>query len=420
MRSRIAAAAVAATLVTGLAACSSASKASSGGAPAAPAASTSATAPTSTSAPASSTAFTAAQLEKMRAKVAAVFGQGVTVRAVYTQPDIDSKELAADFDSPATMTAVWGSGPAGSDRPMLCGMTKYNGIVIGTVQPADDGTATVPVLLYQGSKAGSAVTTVTLDATSGLIKGTACGGATNAADFPGIAPIAAYYGATVDGNLSVVNDKSDPDFTQAFAAWEPADSDYDKPTCSQSGPDRWIVALTGATASSSAWDFAPQPVRTLPDPTVPSSAVGFGSSLAVDLGASKISRVTCFRANPPAADSTHSPDYAMELLDYYRLAADQKSLGVDAEAAIRPFFVSDAAFATAWQNTGTVPLLCTKKIPGSVGVAEGSTPTTSGSHATVKMVTWPDWHPDAPGQEASKFTVVFDTSTMKISSITCA
>jgi hypothetical protein len=347
-----------------------------------------------------------------------VFGQGITPSSKSAAPTIDSAELAADFDSPATMNAVWGSGPAGSDRPMDCGM-KYNGIAIGSVQPVGDGTATVPVVLYQGAKAGPAEITVTVDATSGAIKGTKCGGAPNAADFPGIAPIAAYYGAVVDVDLSVVNDKSEPYFTPTFAAWRPADSDYDEQTCTQNGPDRWIVALTGTTSSSSAWDYSPATVRTTPDPQVPALRTGFESSLAVDLGSSKISRVTCFGAKPPAADNAHPSDYAQKLMDYYRLAADQKSLGVDAEAAIKPFFVSDTAFTTAWKNTGTVPLLCSKKVPGSVGVADGSTPTTSGSHTKVDMVTWPQWHPDAPGQEASKFTVVFDTATMKISSITC-
>jgi hypothetical protein len=52
-------------------------------------------------------------------------------------------------------------------------------------------------------------------------------------------------------------------------------------------------------------------------------------------------------------------------------------------------------------------------------MADGSTPTTAGSRTTVNMVTWPMWHPDNPGQEASKFKIVLDTTSMKISSITC-
>lgn len=433
MRSRVAAAAVAASLITGLAACSSTSKAVSGATPSAPGSSTSATtavttaatspasaASTSANSGGSSGAFAPALLETMRSKVAAVFGQGVTVSSVFTPPTIDTRELAADFDSPATMKAVWGSGAAGSERPMDCGMAKYEGIAIGAVQASGTSAATVPVALYEGAKAGPAVVTVTLDAASGVIKGTTCGGAVNAADFPGITPVAAYYGGTVTMDKSVINQSLDPYFTPAYASWRPADADYTPPTCSQNGPDRWVVALTGTTSSASTWDFAPGPVASTVDPQVPQAPVGFRSALAVDLGSRKISRVTCGNANPPATDSAHPADYAQALMDYYRAAADQASLGVDPKAAIQPFFVSDTAFATAWKNTGTVPLLCTKKVPGSVQVANGTTPTTSGTRVTVKMVTWPNWHPDAAGQEASKFTLVLDTTSMKISSITCA
>jgi hypothetical protein len=431
MRSRIATAAVAATLVAGLGACSSTSKGAAGGAPTAAGTSASATVPsatatTPTSAPSAgsttsggSDAFTATQLETMRSKVAEVFGRGVTASSIYVKSPVDSTGLAADFDSAATMNAVWGSAGAASDRPMDCGMAKYNGVAIGSVKASGDNAATVQVLLYEGAKAGTAEITVALDPASGVIKGTTCGGAPDPADFPGIAPIGTYYGATANVDLSVVNNKQQPYFTSAFAAWHPADQDYDKPTCSQNGPDRWIVALTGTTSASSSWDFAPETVRSTPDPQTPAMPVGFYSSLAVDLGSNKISRVTCDEAYPPKADSAHQAEYARALMDYYSLAADQKSLGVDAEAAIRPFFVSDAAFTKAWADTGAVPLLCAKKVPGAVQVANGTTPTSAGSTTTVKLVTWPQWHPDNPGQELSKFTVTLDTSTMKIASITC-
>lgn len=348
-----------------------------------------------------------------------MFSQGVTVSPTFTAPTVDTAELAADFDSPATMTAVWGPGTTtGADRPMDCGTAKYNGVVIGAVQSSGDA-ATVPVLLYSGAKAGTTAITVTLDPASGVVKGVSCGGAPDLAAFPGVAPIAAYYGATAGADSSVVNDKTDPYFTPAFAQWRPADADYDKATCRQDGPDRWAVALTGATSASSTWDFAAEPVRTVAGPQAPGASVGFASSLAVDLGSTKISRVTCFRANPPKADSTHPADYARALMDYYRLAADQHSLGVDAKAAIQPLFVSTAAFTKAWSTTGAVPLMCTKQVPGSVAVADGSTPTASGALTTVHMVTWPDWHPGTPGQEASTFTVVLDKKTMKISSVAC-
>ncbi|MBS2550977.1 hypothetical protein KGQ19_29305 [Catenulispora sp. NL8] len=441
MRSRIstaAVAAIAASLVAGLGACSSTSKAAGGGSTAAP--STSATAPAggagtssptgdgspsagspSTGSPStgSTSAFTAAQLEAMRAKVASAFGQGVTAPPHYDQPTVNTTELAADFDSPATMNASWGTGPVGSERPMDCGTAKYDGIVIGAVR-ASGSNATVPVMLYENNKAGAVEVTVTVDPASGVIKGTACGGAPSPTDFPGIAPIATYYGAVLTDDQSVVDNKSHPYFTSAFAAWT-GDGDYNTDECGQNGPDRWIVALTGTTSAASTWDFAPGAVMTLPDPTVPAMRTGFTSALAVDLGSAKISRVTCGRAYPPVLGSNTKPaDYAQQLLDYYRVAAQQKSLGVDAEAAIRPFFVSDAAFTKAWGSTGTVPLLCTKKVPLSVMMADGTSLTTSGTQSTLHMVTWPDWHPDAPGQEASKFTAVFDTKTMKISSITCS
>jgi hypothetical protein len=436
VRSRIATAAVVASLVAGLAACGS-SKGGSGGtggttpAPtasttvadggASPTASASVTAGAGTSDSTAAGGFSNAQLEVMRAKVAAVFGQGVTPATVFGSSQIDTKELAADFESTAVMNAVWGTGAAGSDRPMACGMAKYNGVAIGAVTSTGDS-ATVPVVLYEGPKAGTTAITVNVNPTTGVIKGVACGGAAAVpAAFPGIAPIAAYYGALVNVDQSVVNDKSKPYFTPAFAAWTPADTDYDKYSCGQNGPARWVVALTTATSGTSAWDYGTAPVLTTADAKARALPVGFVSSLAVDLGTNKISRVTCIWANPPEADNAHPAQYAQNLLDYYRLAADQKSLGADAEAAIRPLFTSDAAFTTAWSSTGAVPLLCTKtaKVPGSVGLLDGSTPTTSGTRLTVKLVTWPQWHPDAAGQETSKFAVVLDTTTMKISSINC-
>ena len=194
-----------------------------------------------------------------------------------------------------------------------------------------------------------------LDPATGVIKGVACGDAAAPAAFPGIAPIAAYYGALVNVDLSVINDKSKPYFTPAFAAWSPADTDYDKYSCGQNGPDRWVVALTTATSGTSAWDYGRGLVFTTAEAKAKAVPIGFVSSLAVDLGTNKISRVTCIRANPPAADDAHPAQYAQNLLAYYRLAADQKSLGVDAEAAIRPLFTSDAAFTTAWSSTGAVP-----------------------------------------------------------------
>jgi hypothetical protein len=430
VRSRIATAAVVASLVAGLAACGS-SKGGSGGTGSttpAPTANTavadggatspSATASAGTSDPAAAGGFSTAQLEMMRAKVAAVYGQGITRAAVFASSQIDTKEVAADFESTTVMNAVWGSGAAGSDRPMDCGMAKYNGVAIGAVTSTGDSAA-VPVVLYRGATAGTTAITVNLDPATGVIKGVACGGA--AAAFPGIAPIGAYYGAVVNMDLSVVNDKSKPYFTPAFAAWSPADADYDKYSCGQDGPDRWVVALTTATSGTSAWDYSRGPVFTTAEAKAEALPLGFVSSLAVDLGTNKISRVTCRRANPPAADDAHPAQYAQNLMEYYRLAADQKSLGVDAEAAIRPLFTSDAAFTTAWSSTGAVPLLCTKtaKVPGSVEVLNGSTATTSGTRLTVQLVTWPQWHPDAPGQETSKFAVVLDTATKKISSITC-
>lgn len=433
VRSRIATAAVVASLVAGLAACGS-SKGGSGGtssttpAPTASSAaadggaaspSATATAGSSDSAAAAS-GYSDTQLEMMRAKVASAFGQGVTPAAVFGAPQINTKELAADFESPAVMNAVWGTGTATSNRPMDCGMAKYNGVAIGAVT-STGGSVTVPVVLYQGATAGTTAITVNLDPATGVIKGVACGGAAAPAAFPGIAPIAAYYGALVNVDTSVVNDQSHPYFTPSFAAWSPADTDYDKFSCGQDGPSRWIVALTASNSTTSAWDYSTAPILTTADAKAQALPLGFVSSLGVDLGTNKISRVTCIRANPPAADKSHPAQYAENLLAYYRLAADQKSLGVDAEAAIRPLFTSDAAFTAAWSGTGAVPLLCTKtaKVPGSVAVLDRSTPTTSGTQLTVKLVTWPQWHPDAPGQETSKVTVTLDTSTMKISSIIC-
>ena len=434
VRSRIATAAVVASLVAGLAACGSSKGASGGAGSTTPAptassavadggaASPTATATaTATSSDSAAGDYSDAQLEMMRAKVGAVFGQGITPASVFLPLTIDTKELSADFESPAVMKAVWGTGAAGADRPMDCGMAKYNGIAIGAVTSAGDA-ATVPVVLYEGPKAGTTAITVNLDPATGVIKGVACGGAAAPpAAFPGIAPIAAYYGALVNVDGSVVNDQSHPYFTPTFAAWSPADTDYDKFSCGQNGPSRWIVALTASNSTTSAWDYGTAPILTTADAKAQALPLGFVSSLGVDLGTNKISRVTCVRANPPAADKAHPAQYAENLLAYYRLAADQKTLGVDAEAAIRPLFTSDAAFTAAWSGTGAVPLLCTKtaKVPGSVGVLDRSTPTTSGTQLTVKLVTWPQWHPDAPGQEASKFTVALDTSTMKISSITC-
>ncbi|WP_143765133.1 hypothetical protein [Catenulispora acidiphila] len=358
----------------------------------------------------------------MRDKVAAVFGQGFTAPAPHlSQVTPDSKELAADFDSPATMKAVWGTGTAvGLKRPMNCGIAKYDGVAIGAVR-ASGSTATVPVTLYEGAKAGAAEITVTVDPASGVIKGLKCGGAPEAADFPGIAPIAAYYGATASLNQSVLNDKTKSYFTPAFAAWSPVAMNYNALTCTQDVPDSWIVALTGTTSASSAWNFEPGPVTTLADPANPSgtSGTGFTASMAVDLGSAKISRITC-QANPPVADPAQPGQYAANLLDYYRRAAEQASLGVDPKAAIQPYFVSDAAFTAAWGNSGAVPLLCAKTLPGSVQQTEDTTPTTSGSQTTVSMATWPDWHPGNPGQELSTFTVTLDTKTLKISSVTCA
>ncbi|MEZ0115922.1 hypothetical protein ABH920_009964 [Catenulispora sp. EB89] len=434
MRSRIATAAVAASLVAGLAACSTTSKAPAGGAPAAPGASSSTTAPggDATSAPvvpvaasssaatgtSATSAFTPAQLETMRAKVAAVYDQGYTTATQhYSQPDINQKELAADFADKATMDAVFGTGAVGSDRPMDCGTAKYNGIVLGAVQSAGDA-ATIPVALYENAKAGAAEITVTVDPTSGVVKSVACGGAPKPADFPGVAPLVAYYGAMASGNTAVLNDKSRPYFTPAFAAWKPKATDYDADTCSQYVPDLWAVALTGTSSAASTWDFGPGRVATLPNPSVPADPTGFYASLAVDLGSAKISRVSCY-SSPPKGDPAHAGDYVNRLMENYRLAADQKSLGVDPQAAIRSSFVSDAAFTTAWNGTGTVPLLCSSTVPGSVETADNSTGTTSGSKITFNMVTWRQWHPDNPGQELSKFTLVLDASTMKISSITC-
>ncbi|WP_370367875.1 hypothetical protein [Catenulispora sp. GP43] len=352
----------------------------------------------------------------MRAKVAAVYGEGVTAPAPHLfQVTPDPKELAADFDSATTRTALWGSGGTGSDRMMDCGTAKYDGVVIGAVQ-GSGGTATIPVALYQGEKAGGREITVTVDSSTGVIKGVSCGTPKDA-DFPGIAPIASYYGATANMDTAVLNDKSKSYFTPAFAAWQPAGANYNIRTCTQDVPDFWIVALTGTTSTASTWDFAPGPVKTVADPAEPNST-GFNGALGVDLGSAKISRVTC-SAKPPAADSAHPEQYANALMEYYRTAADQTSLGVDAKAAIQPYFVSDAALASTWSATGPVPLLCTSKVPGAVQTAAGTTPTTAGSTTTLKMVTWPDWHPDQPGQELSKFTVTLDTSTMKIASITC-
>ncbi|MEY9906587.1 hypothetical protein ABIA35_002807 [Catenulispora sp. MAP12-49] len=432
MRSRIATAAVAATLVAGLGACSSTSKGAPGGAPTAAGTSASATVPSATATTPASTAsdasgasgasgtpaaFSADQLETMRAKVAAVYGEGVTAPAPQLfQMTPDPKELAADFDSATTMKALWGSGGTGADRLMDCGTAKYDGVAIGAVQSSGE-TTTVPVTLYQGAKAGGREITVTVDPGTGVIKGVSCG-TPKAADFPGISPIAAYYGATANMDTAVLNDKSMPYFTPAFATWKPADTDYNRETCTQDVPDFWIVALTGATSAASAWDYSPAPVRTIADPAEPGLPVGFTGSMAVDLGSSKISRVSC-AAKPSATDSAHPSQYADALMEYYRLAADQTSLGVDAKAAIQPYFVSDAALTAAWSATGPVPLLCANKVPGAVEVADGSTPTTSGSTTTLKMVTWPMWHPDQPGQELSKFTLTLDTSTMKIASITC-
>lgn len=434
MRSRIATAAVAASLVAGLAACSTTSKAPAGGAPAATSSTTAPGGDATSSAPAvpaaasssattatsATSAFTAVQLETMRAKVAAVYGQAYTpVDSRVTPPTVDPKELAADFADKATMDAVFGTGAVGSDRPMDCGTAKYNGIVLGAVQSSgDSATATIPVALYENAKAGAAEITVTMDPASGIIKGVTCGGAPKAADFPGVAPLAGYYGAMASGVVAVLNDKSAPYFTHAFAVWKPTSADYDAVSCSQSVPDLWSVALTGTSSSASTWDFGPGPVRSIPDPDVPSDSPGFASSVAVDLGSAKISRVSCY-SNPPKADPAHAADYVNRLMENYRLAADQKSLGVDPRAAIRSSFVSDAAFTKAWNSTGTVPLLCSGTFPGSVEMAENSTATTSGSRTTFKMVTWRQWHPDNPGQELSKFTLVVDASTLKIISITC-
>ena len=428
MRSRIATAAVAATLVAGLGACSSTSKGAPGGAPTAAGTSASATVPSATATTPASTAsdasgasgtpaaFSADQLETMRAKVAAVYGEGVTAPAPQLfQMTPDPKELAADFDSATTMKALWGSGGTGADRLMDCGTAKYDGVAIGAVQSSGE-TTTVPVTLYQGAKAGGREITVTVDPGTGVIKGVSCG-TPKAADFPGISPIAAYYGATANMDTAVLNDKSKSYFTPAFTAWKPAGANYNIRTCTQDVPDFWIVALTGTNSAASAWDFEPGPVKTVADPAAPNTT-GFNDSVAVDLGSSKISRVTCF-AKPPTADNAHPADYASALMEYYRTAADQTSLGVDAKAAIQPYFVSDAAFTAAWSGTGPVPLLCTNKVPGAVQIPTGTTPTTSGSTTTVKMVTWPDWHPDQPGQELSKFTLTLDTGTLKIASITC-
>ncbi|WP_194916199.1 hypothetical protein [Catenulispora rubra] len=445
MRSRIATAAVAASLVAGLvaglAACSTTSKAPAGGAPAGPSASSSTTAPgggATSSAPvvpvaASSSAttaesgasgaqgtsaFTPAQLETMRAKVAAVYGQGyTTATSHYEQPDINRQELAADFTDKATMDALFGTGAIGSNRPMDCGTAKYNGIVLGAVQ-ASGIAATIPVALYENSKAGAAEITVIVDPASGVIKSVACGGAPKPADFPGVAPLAGYYGAMASGNTAVLNDKSDPYFTRAFATWKPTATDYDVATCSQYVPDRWAVALTGTSPAASTWDFGPGAVSTLPNRSDPAAPTGLYASLAVDLGAAKIARVSCY-TNPLPADPAHPATSVNRLMETYRLAADQKSLGVDPQAAIRSAFVSDAAFTTAWNSTGTVPLLCSSTVPGSVETADNSTGTTSGSKITFSMATWRQWHPDNPGQELSKFTLVVDASTLKIVSITC-
>lgn len=437
MRSRIATAAVAASLVAGLAACSSTSKGATDGTPTAVGTSASVTAPSSAASTASEAPSTtaaasdtpdaadgaaAARLETMRDKVAAVFGQGFTASAPQlNQTTANLKELAADFASPAAMKAVWGTGTAvGSKRPMDCGMAKYNGVAIGAVKTSGSA-ATVPVVLYQGTKAGTAEITVSVNPTSGVIKGVACGGAPKSGDFPGIAPIAAYYGATASLDQSVLNDKTRSYFTPAFAAWSPVAMNYDALTCTQDVPDSWIVALTGTTAASSAWNFEPGPVTTLADPDNPggTGGTGFTASMAVDLGSAKISRVTC-QANPPVADHAQPGQYAANLLDYYRRAAEQASLGVDPKAAIQPYFVSDAAFTAAWGNSGTVPLLCAKTLPGSVQQADGTTPTVSGPQIKLSAVTWPDWHPGNPGQELSKFTVVLDSTSLKISSITCS
>lgn len=432
MRSRIAGAAIAASLVAGLAACSTTSKAPAGGAPTAPGASPSTTAaagaatPTAPTAPvtasssaaeATSASFATDKLETMRAKVAAVYGQGFTPGAHFEPPTVDQKELAADFDSKATMDAVWGTGAVGADRPMDCGMPKYNGIALGAVKSSGDA-ATIPVALYNAEKAGSAAAIVTVDPATGVIKGVTCGSAPTATDFPGIAPIGTYYGATASLDNAVLNDKSQPNFTPAFTAWQPADWDYNKYVCSQNVPDLWTVALTGTSSSASTWDYEPGRVSSIPNPNVPSAPAGFTASLAVDLGSAKISRVTC-RAFPPVLDKANPAQYATSLMEYYRLAADQKSLGVDPAAAIKSSFVSDDAFTKAWNSTGAVPLLCSKTVPGSAEIANNSTGTTSGSQITFSMVTWKTWHPDNPGQELSKFTLAMDASTMKIASITC-
>ena len=354
----------------------------------------------------------------MRTKVAAVFGMAITpASSAYPRPTVTTTELTADFDSQETLKAVWGTGAASADHPMDCGMAKYNGVAIGAVQ-SSNGAATIPVVLYEGGKAGTVAISVTLDPASGVINGFSCTGAPDLTKFPGIAPIAAYYGAMATMDSSVLNDPAKPYFTPAFSAWQPADSNYDDKACSQSVPDQWVIALTGTTSAASAWDFAPNPVRSVVDPAAPMAPIGFPASLAVDLGSTKISRVTCEAV--PAADTAHPADYVQSLMSYYRLAADQKSLGVDSEAALRPFFASDAAFTSAWTTTGPVPLLCANKVPGSVMTANGSTATTAGGQTTVKMVTWPMWHADAPGQEVSKFTVTVDANTLKIASITCA
>lgn len=445
MRSRIvtaAAAAAAASLVAGLGACNAASKAASGAETGNRAASASATAAAdaadTSSAPTVSAAPTApaapdgtapavaldangtGRLEqRMRAKVAAVFSMAVTpVSSRHFQPAVNAAELAADFDSRATMDAVWGTGAAGSDHPMDCGMARYDGVALGAVQTSG-GTVTLPVVLYNGTKAGTTAITMNLDPASGVIKGVACGGVQDLTSFAGITPVAAYYGALAAGGTAAVGGPASRYFAPAFTAWQPSDTGYDDKYCSANAPSMWIAALNGTTSTDSVWDFEPGPVRSIVDPAAPQAPVGFASSLAVDLGTTTISRVTCGEAFPPVPDSAHPAAYAQLLLGYYRAAADQASLGVDAKAAIRSYFTSDDAFTSAWTTTGPVPLLCAKEVPGTVMPATGSTPATSGAQTTVEMVAGPPWHPGAVGREASRFTVTFDSATMKIASIAC-
>lgn len=432
VRSRIATAAVVASMIAGLAGCGSSKSTSggaTGGAPTATGTTMTAAPTSSASAPASAPSsgssesdaaggFSNAQIQLMQAKVAAVFGQGVTPGWAHSAPsDINTKELAADFESPAVMGEVWGTGAAGTDRPMDCGMAKYDGIAIGAITSTGDA-ANVPVVLYQGATAGTEAITVNVNPATGVIKGVACGG-TAPAPLPGIAPIATYYGAMASQDKSVLNDKSKSFFTPAFTAWHPVSVNYEIDTCSQYSPGSWTVALTASTSASSTWDYSPEPVATIADPDTPSSPTGLPYGMAVDLASAKISRVSCYPASPPAPDRAHPDWYATSLLEHYRQATEQEQLGVDATSFIRPAFVSDAAFTTAWASTGAVPLLCAAKLPGSVALADGTKPVTTGSQITLSMVTWPDWHGDDAGQETSKFTLVLDANTLKISSITC-